>query len=281
MTAGYEVHVPGHITGFFTPHPADDPLVAGSRGAGITLADAVMVRVSSADRTTVIVDGSELRVPAVDHVLGKLDVTARIEASLSVPLGAGFGVSGALALGTAFGANLLIHGRHAENELVRLAHAADVIAGTGLGDVVAQHRGGAPIRLEPGAPGIGTLDGIPQRRAVEWLSLGDLSTEDVLTGDTTAIEAAGDTALERLRDRPTLDRFMDESAHFAREAALLTDELEEIIETVESAGGRASMAMLGQTVFALDDDLSNGGFEANRHEMGAAGVRILQPKTED
>ncbi|ELK56061.1 hypothetical protein D320_01323, partial [Haloferax sp. BAB-2207] len=29
--------VPGHVTGFFSAHPDDDPAVAGSRGAGLTL----------------------------------------------------------------------------------------------------------------------------------------------------------------------------------------------------------------------------------------------------
>ncbi|MFC6755275.1 sugar kinase, partial [Halorubrum tibetense] len=33
--------VPGHVTAFFSAHPADSPAAAGSRGAGLTLTDAV------------------------------------------------------------------------------------------------------------------------------------------------------------------------------------------------------------------------------------------------
>jgi len=87
--------------------------------------------------------------------------------------------------------------RAPENELIRIAHEAEVGRGTGLGDVVAQARGGVPIRLEPGAPGVGELDGIPADARVEYVTFGELSTEDVLGGDTAALSG------RRGRARPT------------------------------------------------------------------------------
>ena len=41
--------VPGHVTGFFSVHPHDDPRRAGSRGAGIALADGVAVGLTPTD----------------------------------------------------------------------------------------------------------------------------------------------------------------------------------------------------------------------------------------
>lgn len=281
MDSGLLVRVPAHITGFFSAHPAADPLQAGSTGAGITLADAITVRIHPASEREILVGNRPTAVPAVEHVLSELDVTARVSAYVEVPLGSGFGVSGAIALACAFGANQLAEDDRSENELIGIAHAGDVLAGTGLGDVVAQHRGGAPIRLEPGAPGYGRLDGIPESRPVEWIARGELSTAEILAGDTEAIDRAGATALEGLREEPTLERLVAESRQFAAEADLLTDQIETIIADVEAVGGHASMAMLGHTVFALDDGLSRAGYDANPHRMASSGVRIVGPEAQD
>ncbi|WP_435195892.1 pantoate kinase [Natronomonas sp. EA1] len=259
MTDSASAFVPGHVTGFFSAHPHEDPAKAGSRGGGLALSDGVTVHVSRGSGTTL--NGETIAVEAVETVLADLGVEARVEAETPLPLGSGFGVSGAMALGTALAANAVFDTERSENALVGLAHRAEVEAGTGLGDVVAQARGGVPLRLEPGAPGVGAMDGVPARTRVEYLTLGQLSTEDVLSGDTTILSAAGERALTRVRATPTLETFMAASVAFAREAGLLTDELRDVLETVEAAGGRASMAMLGETAFALGTDLSDAGYD--------------------
>ncbi|SEW09630.1 pantoate kinase [Natrinema salifodinae] len=266
--------VPGHITGFFSAHPADDPTKAGSRGAGLTLTDGVEVTVEPADGedSTVALDGTEIDVDPVTTVLETLDATARVEADSDLPLGAGFGVSGALALGTALAANRVFECKLSVNELVTIAHGAEVQAGTGLGDVVAQAHGGVPIRLEPGSPQENELDAIPSRARVEYVSFGELSTADVLSGDTDQLTAAGREALSRVVEEPTLLSFMYASRLFARDAGLLTDRVTETIADVSAADGQASMAMLGETVFALGTGLSDAGYEPSvcaTHPAGA------------
>ncbi|RDZ65586.1 sugar kinase [Haloferax sp. Atlit-12N] len=266
--------VPGHVTGFFSAHPADDPAVAGSRGAGLTLSHGVTVTVEPAPETTVSLDGEAVEMPPVADVLRSLDVTAAVDAESDLPLGAGFGVSGAMALGTALAANAVFSCGRSENELVTLAHVAEVRAGTGLGDVVAQARGGMPVRVEPGAPAHGRMDGIPARPTIEYVAFGGLSTADVLSGDTTALTAAGETALEALRAEPTLDRFVAESRRFARDAGLLTDRVEAAIDDVRAAGGDSSMAMLGETVFAVGSGLSDAGYDPERCRVHPAGATL-------
>ncbi|WP_224269961.1 pantoate kinase [Haloprofundus salinisoli] len=267
--------VPGHVTGFFSAHPDDDPRVAGSRGAGVTLSDGVTVRVRPAATTTVTLSGDVLDVDPVERVLDALSVTAAVDADTSLPLGAGFGVSGAMALGTALAANDAFDRALSENELVTLAHGAEVQSGTGLGDVVAQAHGGVPIRLDPGAPGEGLLDGIPAQTRVEYVTFGKLSTEDVLSGDTTRLSEAGARALSSLVERPTLDRFMLASRRFAREAGLLTDRVEAVIRDVNAVDGEASMAMLGDSVFALGTGLSEAGYDPSVCQSHPAGARLL------
>ncbi|WP_049971632.1 pantoate kinase [Haladaptatus cibarius] len=267
--------VPGHVTGFFSIHEADDPKQAGSRGAGLTLSEGVTVTVEPAKEASIELNGEFAAVESGRRVLDALDVTARVSARTDLPLGAGFGVSGALALGTAFAANDAFDRGRSENELVTLAHGAEVKAGTGLGDVVAQARGGIPIRLEPGAPEYNRLDGIPMRTRIEYCSLGELSTAEVLSGRTDQLSKAGVESLVALVNEPTLDTFMNQSRIFAEETGLLTDEVREVIEDVHDAGGQASMAMLGETVFAIGTGLSDAGYDAETCETHHAGATLL------
>jgi pantoate kinase len=272
MTDEATAFVPGHITGFFSSHPDDDPTKAGSRGAGVTLAEGVEVTVRPAGETTVYLNDSSIDVAPVGRVLDALDVTASVSASTDLPLGAGFGVSGAMALGAALAANRAFDRRLSANELVTVAHGAEVQSGTGLGDVVAQARGGVPIRLEPGAPQHNLLDAIPAQARVEYVSFGELSTEDVLAGNTDRLSEAGKTALSRVVGEPTLRSFVYASRAFAREAGLLTDRVRGAILDVNDVDGEASMAMLGDTVFALGSGLSDAGYDpvvTRTHPAGA------------
>lgn len=257
--------VPGHVTGFFSAHPHENPERAGSRGAGLALSDGVRVTVELADETVIRLNDRLVSMAAVEGVLDRLGVTAQIEAETPLPVSAGFGVSGASALGTALATNALTAEKRTENELVAIAHAAEVEAGTGLGDVVGQARGGVPIRLEPGAPPRGQFDGLPipapARSRVEYVTFGGLDTAEIIGGDTDRLSRAGENALTTLLERPTLDQFMAASRMFAHEAGLLTDRVEATIENVQEAGGEASMAMLGETVFALEDGLSAAGYD--------------------
>ncbi|MFB6082164.1 MAG: pantoate kinase [Halanaeroarchaeum sp.] len=267
--------VPGHVTGFFSIHRTDDPATTGSRGGGLALADGVTVTVEPAAPTTITVDGVAMAIDAVEGVLSALGETASVTVETDLPLGAGFGVSGAMALGTALAGNRVFDAGRSENELVRLAHVAEVQAGTGLGDVVAQARGGVPLRLEPGAPPEGTLDGIPAVADVEYLTLGELSTPDVLADRPERITRAGTAALETVRDRPTLDRFMTAALTFSEDVGLLTDDLQTVVDDVAAAGGQASMAMLGETVYALGTDLSEAGYDPERTRIHRAGATLL------
>ncbi|UWG47211.1 Pantoate kinase [Halanaeroarchaeum sp. HSR-CO] len=273
--SGVRAFVPGHITGLFSIHRTDDPATTGSRGAGLALEAGVTVRVAQNERTVIRVDGEHADVDAVERLLDEMAVTASVDVTSDLPLGSGFGVSGAMTLGTALAANAVFETGSSENELVRLAHVAEVEAGTGLGDVVAQARGGVPLRLEPGAPPFGTMDGIPAVAEVEYVDRGDLSTPDVLADRPERITSAGTDALETLHERPTLDRFMATSRQFAENTGLLTDDLHEIVDDVEAAGGVASMAMLGRTVFALGTGLSDAGYDPDRTRIQRGGATLL------
>ena len=285
MTDEATAFVPGHLTGFFSAHPDDDPTMAGSRGAGVTLSDGVEVRIErgarvGSDPAAISLNGEPVAVDAVAGVRDALDAPdAAVTAETPLPLGAGFGVSGALALGVAYAVNAAYDRRRSENELVGIAHRAEVVAGTGLGDVVAQARGGLPIRLDPGAPDHGRLDAVPAAARIEYVTFGSVSTEAVLSGDTTRLSAAGERALSDLRSEPTPARLVGLSRRFAREAGLLTDRVADAVAAVSNDGGDAAMAMLGDTVFAFGTDLSAAGYDPEVCSVhpGGATLRASDP----
>lgn len=257
-----QAFVPGHVTAFFSPRWHDDPARTGAIGAGITLSDGVTVRAEPADETAITLNGRGIEMAPVEAALAELDATVNVMADSPLPVGAGFGVSGALTLGAALATNHVSDVGCTENELVSIAHRAEVRASTGLGDVVAQARGGVPIRLEAGDPDHGKLDGVPGPARIEYLAFGELSTSDVITGDTEALSAAGERALSGLTERPSLQRVFELGRRFAREADLMTPRVEAVIGDVRSAGGDATMAMLGETVVALGSGLSDAGYDA-------------------
>jgi pantoate kinase len=224
----------------------------------------------------VFLGDSRIEIEAVERVLDALEASTRVRVRVEtdLPLGTGFGVSGAAALGTALATNTALDRRLSENELVAVAHGAEVQAGTGLGDVVAQARGGVPLRLEPGAPQVNELDAIPARARVEYLVYGELDTAEILAGDTDALTEAGQRALAAVVSEPTLKTFMRASRQFSREAGLLTDRVREVVTDVGEAGGSAAMGMLGETVVALDTGLSDAGYEPSVCRVHPSGATV-------
>jgi len=277
MTDVAQAFVPGHVTGFFTVERDDDPTIAGSTGAGLVLTDGVTVTVRRADESGVYLGGDEVEMEAVERTLDALRVTAEVRGTTDLPVGSGFGVSGAMALGAALGANAVFERGLSMYELATIAHGAEVQAGTGLGDVVAQRHGGAPIRLEPGSPQHNRMDAIPQRRRVEYLVEGELSTSEVIEGDVDALGQPGRQALSDLVQEPTLATFMRASRTFARETGLLTGWVQDVVTDVTDAGGDAAMGMLGETVVALDTGLSDAGYDPEVCQIDPTGATILSP----
>ncbi|NOR60027.1 MAG: GHMP kinase, partial [Methanosarcinales archaeon] len=137
-----------------------------------------------------------------------------------------------------------------------VAHSAEVVNRTGMGDVAGQYTGGLVIRTAAGAPGVGEVKKVPvDAMEVSWVCLGEISTSSVLDDEKNMerINILGRQALKALLKRPGLEHFMSLSRDFAFETGLVSPGAANAIEAVEAAGGMASMAMLGDTVFALGD----------------------------
>jgi pantoate kinase len=202
----------------------------------------------------------------------------RVETELLMPQGSGFGASGAGALSSAYALNEAFGLGLFASCVGEAAHVAEVVSGTGLGDVIAQNTGGLVVRLSPGAPGLGVVDRIPvPSLVVDCLVRGPLSTEEVLSdpGTMREVNREGEMALKELLKRPTLERFVSLSWEFAQRSGLARGWMEDAVEAVKACGGMASMVMLGDAIFSLNgsDALAEfGEVISARVSLGGAGL---------
>jgi len=282
-----KTYSPSHITGFFEICDNKNPLYKGSIGCGIVLEAGCVTEVSFNNhaKTRIKIDGREAEANTTKYVVERLagtsEVMVLVSTNFEVPVGCGFGASGAGALSTALALNELLSLNMTVNEVAQTAHCAEVENSTGLGDVIAETYGGVVIRKKPGPPGIGVIDRIPYRNEkISYVAFGKKSTKSVLTegGEETKriINKAGRDAMKALMRKPALETFMRASREFSLQSELISDTCKDAIEAVAAEGKVASVAMLGETVFVIGDSEALREFgEVKESRIADAGVRII------
>jgi len=263
--------VPGHISGFFQVCDEHDDLRRmGSRNCGPCISAGVRTEVSvepsSQERIEISVDGR--RAPGAKTSLAAVRLTLQhvsnpqrvvVRHRTQAPVGAGYGLSGAGALGAVFALSKVMGLGLERPEVASIAHRAEVSCGTGLGDVGAQMLGGLVIGVEPGAPPHGRWEQIhlPKNVKVVCGTFGGLPTTKLLHEEEFRDRSKqhGKLAMKKLLRRPTPKNFMRVSREFAEGLGLLDDELRALIDAAVAIGAiGASQVMLGRAVFALVEE---------------------------
>ncbi len=261
------IFVPASITCIFSPKIEKDARKCGSIGVGFTINAGVKASVGNG----VTVNGVSVNFPTVEYVVDRLNLPG-INIRAELPFGCGFGMSGASALATAY------FGERPFIDLADLAHEAEVVNLTGLGDVVTQTFGGVVVRKNAACPSMALIEKISWEAEFDFVVMGEVSTKDVLADDLMRknISKAGIKWTKEFLKKPTIENLFKCSNEFGKETGLI-ELVEDAIEAVESAGGYAAMVMLGKTVFALNgfEALSEFG-EPIKAKIDCCGVRKVE-----
>lgn len=262
MASQGKAFCPGHLTAFFETRPHEDPLRAGSRGAGLSLTKGVWtrVRVRHASRPSVAVrlNGQDAAAKTTERAVAlyvEEPLRVEVESEVQLPISQGFGMSGAGALSTLLALNDALGDSRSGDEIVQLAHRAEVEARTGLGDVYPQALGGLDIREKPGAPPHGLVHRVPLEAEVVLGVLGEPTyTKAVLDNPMVrqSVDGVGKRSVDRFLPRRDLDSFFRLSWLFARQTLLATSEIQAAVLKA-SLHGQASMCFLGNSVFAIGE----------------------------
>lgn len=195
-------------------------------------------------RVTVCLDGDRdpreegSTTARVVELLGLERVRARFAKPL--PSGVGFAVSGAsaaslaLALGSSLGLGV--------QRSLQVAHIAEVVEQTGLGDVLAISCGiGLVFRFKAGAPGLGVVDCTPLPGSISVLGavLKTMETREFLASYMRSeISRLAKTHLDMILENPTLESFIEGARRFFIENKMLKLALDDRLrETVENLPG--------------------------------------------
>lgn len=277
---------PGHVTGLFEIHRVQDLLATGSRGAGFCLSlgatSEVVFREEDEDSIEVTIDGALDPAPVTERALSRLRGERRgritVDTKLGLPVSQGFGMSAAGSLSASLAlADILGMDRQRAFEA---AHVAEVECGCGLGDVSALHRAGITVRSRAGLPPRGEVLGIEGSPELILAVLGPpLATRDILSDParTEAINRIGGALVDRLLAEPSFGRLMTLSRRFADESGLASEEVGLAIDSL-GPPGTASMAMLGNSVFAVGDAIEPGEDLAGASSVFRCRVDTVGPR---
>jgi pantoate kinase len=256
MLSSVTAFCPGHLSGYFSPVIGRDPATTGSIGAGIVIQEGVEARVSRADVPEILVrrvdsDGHRLDLgsgsPPIAYLMERLSVTARIETECRLPISAGFGLSAAALVASSFALNTLYELGFSPEECCELAHEAEIVHRTGLGDVAACQGGGRDFRQGPGirAPITRFFD---IREPLSAIHFGPLPSPEIL-GSPEALRRVSAAYPGNTPD--TVFHFFELSRSFTEKSGLLTPEVGEVLSHCDREGIPASMTMLGNGVFSI------------------------------
>ena len=257
-------YAPGNISCVFKVIPHADPACMHSLGMGFTVKEGIEAIVSEHRETEVLFNEQRINFPTVGAVVNRLTQNSgitgiKVDITSPLPLGCGFGLSGAAALATAYALNELLTLHKDSEKLAMTAHIAEVENRTGLGDVCSQYHGGCLVKLKEGSPLTADRLSITEQ-PIYYRYFGPIQTSEVLGNreQTTRINRAADVALRTLQTltsaKPNADLFnacFAVSKQFSVESGLLSDaRVIETIAGIEAEGGVASMIMLGNGVFS-------------------------------
>lgn len=272
---------PANISLIFQTFEHTNPRFKGSFGLGFTVNEGVYVTASKAKKTEIFFNDQKINLPTVENVIRKLlekysssersesrsnikqkfstssNSNIKIDISSKLPLGCGFGISGAATLATAFAVNKLFTLNKSDKQLAILAHTAEVEEQTGLGDVINQFFGGFLLKTKPSSYFVVNklpINNIP----IYYKVFGEIKTKSIISNSKQLekINKIGVLSLKQIENliaqkNASLPKILDISKEFAIKSGLLKqEELITMINKIEQQKGHATMIMLGNSLLS-------------------------------
>jgi len=252
---------PGHISLTFAIWPDSDLLSMGSTGVGIVLPQgvhcAVVKEQSEIKHNVVVREGTLVEDPVTLRALELLGFANKgltVYLRHDLPLGSGFGISGASALAACM---------ELEKNLdlcVKAAHQAEVEFRTGLGDVIAIAESiqtnifpSIVVRQTPGYGGETQSFPIGEKFAVCISGVGR-DTSEIIT-DEKWIEIINSAALGIQISNPNIRSSIKIGRLFTEKSGLVNDNISHILNEMP-IGSVSSVAHLGTSIIATSDDMT-------------------------
>jgi len=221
------------------------PMFSGSLGAGLTLYPPAKFIISydkRHDECKFVFNGrciDELGLlKTIDTIIGKGKLNITIRGQGVGDLGLGYGLSSAIAIAYSY-AKLITVSLKYSIRLTKagiIAHIAEVLNLTGLGDVIAEiYGGGLVIRLRPGPPTIGIIDSIPLSNVYVLVCelRGVLKpTPQMLSESLNKQIKFGLLAYKNFIKNPCIESFLDEAYKFSKEVGFLTNDLDKRVRAL-------------------------------------------------
>ena len=281
---------PGHVTGFFRIMDEGDKTdEMGSQGSGFNTAGGaittaafvdesgyipgISIRVMpgvflniSTERGIAVEDELPVTMDMVDRFFdvmndrgylkrGKKKLLLSLNTRFDLPMGQGFGMSGAGLISQILAVNDLFDTPFSRRECIGIAHASEVKYRTGLGDIPAQSVGGFTIREREGLPPHGIILNWPLDNPILLGVLGgDVETSKILLDEDHKknINDGSKHLVNKLLTQPTIEHMVELSLHFARKTGLMSGEMEKICNRINDiVRPGASMCMLGNSIFVI------------------------------
>ena len=270
---------PGNITLFFMISPHKNPLKMGSLGLSFAVNKGAWATAERSKVSSVYLNGKKESFPTLNDGIRHLaDRPVMVKIKTELPLGAGFGMSGACTLAALLAINEELGLGKSRRELALIAHKSEVRHRTGLGSVTAEFLGGPLMRNRPGNPLAAEQLPLPAQTFF-YRSFKKMSTKEKLKDRrlAAACELAFSSALEKtkrlLREKKlTWASLFRIGKEFCLASWLLpTSYVTPAINSIERRGGAATMALLGKAVIATKPFPGSRAFSVS-HE----GARIIE-----
>jgi len=279
--------VPIHITGFWIIHRDVDVVKTGSIGVGIVLDPRIEINVKICRDTTdqIYINDKLVRLKIINDVIREFSLNDKviIKVNSKVNPGVGYGVSGALCLGTAVGLALIK--RVNILEASHIAHKVEVKNMTGLGDVIAEYYGGKlVVREKPGPPGIGRIRKMDVSDDIKILTvpLGYEETCKILKYED-EINHYGRLAFTKFIKNPNFINFLKLAYEFSKKLNFIPNDVEQVMSKLRDLvlGYYVKKKVLViacrvENLERVSNYLSSNGYRVLIHDLESNGIKFRE-----